>query len=155
MPKVAKARKVGEGTENGVAVDVFELDAKTKDKDDKEIKFTYQFKSLPLTLSVEDVIKALTRKDSKGNTIDGKGELFAYLNTARKNEARSAKLNEINGILKIQEDPEAAIRTMVDQLVLAYGVPREMAEANVRATIEHGKKLAAENAAKSTAQPSA
>jgi hypothetical protein len=142
MPKVAKPRQVGTSAINGVSVELFELDAKTKvkDKDGKETetKFTYQFPQFPDAATRDEVITALTYQNSKKETVDGWSVLLGYANTALKNEKRSAKLNEINGILKLREDPEAAINGMVEQMVTAYGVPREMAEANIRAMIAQG-----------------
>lgn len=138
MPKQTSARKVGTSNLNGVSVELFELDAKTKDSDNKETKFTYQFPKFTETSTVEDLMKALEYTDSKKVTHSGLEVLRDYVNTALKNEKRSSKLAEINGILKLREDPEAAIKSMIDQMVLAYGVPREMAEANVRALIAQG-----------------
>jgi len=61
-----------------------------------------------------------------------------YANTAIKNEKRSAKLASINTVLKLREDPEKAFQDMVSQLVVGFGVPREIAEANVRAMLSQG-----------------
>jgi hypothetical protein len=138
MPKQTSARKVGTSNLNGVSVELFELDAKTKDSGNKETKFTYQFPKFTEASTVEDLMKALEYTDSKKVVHSGLEVLRDYVNTALKNEKRSSKLAEINGILKLREDPEAAIKSMIDQMVLAYGVPREMAEANVRALIAQG-----------------
>jgi hypothetical protein len=138
MPKVAKPRQVGTSAINGVSVELFELNAKTKDSEGNKTEFTYQFPQFPNTTSRDDVVKALTYQNSKKETVDGWSVLLDYANSALKNEKRSAKLNEINGILKLREDPEAAINGMVEQMVTAYGVPREMAEANIRAMIAQG-----------------
>lgn len=152
MPKQTSARKVGTSNLNGVSVELFELDAKTKDSDNKETKFTYQFPKFPDTATVEDLTKALEYTDSKKVVHSGLEVLRDYVNTALKNEKRSSKLAEINGILKLREDPEAAIKSMIDQMVLAYGVPREMAEANVRALIAQGS---INKPAETPAQPTA
>src|SRR3954462_2568774 len=138
MPKVAKPRTVGTSTINGVSVELFELNAKTEDSEGNKTEFTYQFPQFPPTTSRDDVVKALTYTNSKKETVDGWSVLLDYANSALKNEKRGAKLNEINGILKLREDPEAAINGMVEQMVTAYGVPREMAEANIRAMIAQG-----------------
>jgi len=138
MPKKSEPKNVGSSAINGVAVDLLELAAKTKDADKNETAFTYQFPSFKSEVTVEDMVKALTYTNSKKEVISGVSVLRDYVNTALKNEKRSSKLAEINGILKLREDPEAAIKAMVDQMVLAYGVPREMAEANVRALIAQG-----------------
>lgn len=139
MPKVAsKPRQVGTSNINNVAVTLFELDAKTKDSEDKETKFTYQFPQFPDSTTSQELEKALTYTNSKKETVSGLSVLVGYVNSALKGEKRSAKLNEINGILKLREDPEAAINGMVEQMVTAYGVPREMAEANIRAMIAQG-----------------
>lgn len=139
MPKVAsKPRQVGTSNLNGVSVTLFEVDAKTKDSEGNETKFTFEFPQFPSSVSKEDVVKALTYTNSKKETIDGWSVLLDYANAALKSEKRSAKLNAINGILKLREDPEAAINGMVEQMVMVYGVPREMAEANIRAMIAQG-----------------
>jgi len=139
MPKAAsKPRQVGTSVINDVAVTLFETDAKTKDSEDKETKFTYQFPQFPDATTSQDLEKALTYTNSKKETVSGLSVLVGYVNSALKGEKRSAKLNEINGILKLREDPEAAINGMVEQMVTAYGVPREMAEANIRAMIAQG-----------------
>ena len=151
MPKVAAARKVGESTINGVPVDLFELDAKTKDSDGKETRFTYQFPKFKDNVTVDQLQEALKYTDSKKVEHSGLEVLRGYVDTALKNEKRSSKLAEINGILKLREDPEAAIKSMIDQMVLAYGVPREMAEANVRALIAQGNLAKPEE----TTQPAA
>lgn len=149
MPVKSEPKSVGSSQLNGVSVNLFELDAKTKDKDGKETKFSYQFPKFAPATTKDDVVKALTYTNSKKETVDGWDVALDYINTALKNEKRSTKLAEINGILKLREDPEAAIRNMIDQMVLAYGVPRDMAEANVRAMIAQGsvaKESSQENA---------
>lgn len=148
MPVKSEPKSVGTSTINGVSVGLFELNAKTKDKDNKVTEFTYQFPKFPATTSISDAVKALEYTNSKKETVSGESVLLDYVNTALKNEKRSTKLAEINGILKLREDPEAAIRNMIDQMVLAYGVPRDMAEANVRAMIAQGS-VAKESAAPS------
>lgn len=138
-PKAAKKREVGTSNLNGVTVKLFELDATQKGKNGApDTKFTYQFPEFPETATQDDVIKALTYTNSKKETVDGWSVILGYVNTNIKNEKRASKLNEINGILKLREDPEAAINSMVEQMVTAYGVPREMAEANIRAMIAQG-----------------
>jgi len=139
MPKAAKKREVGTSNLNGVTVKLYELDATQKGKDgNPDTNFTYQFPEFPETASRDDVVKALTYTNSKKETVDGWSVILGYVNTNIKNEKRASKLNEINGILKLREDPEAAINSMVEQMVTAYGVPREMAEANIRAMIAQG-----------------
>lgn len=142
MPKKSEARKIGtsqygEG-ENKVAVDLFELNAKTKDSDGKETKFSYTFPKFADTTPIADVVKSLTYTNSKKETISGESVILDYVNTALKNAARSAKLAEITGVLKLREDPEAAIKSMVDAMVVGFGVAREVADANVRAMIASG-----------------
>lgn len=153
MPIKSEPKSVGNSTINGVSVNLFELNAKTKDKDDKVTEFTYQFPKFGKGTTKDDVVKALTYTDSKKNVIDGWDVALDYINTALKNEKRSTKLAEINGILKLREDPEAAIRNMIDQMVLAYGVPREMAEANVRALIAQGTQNALATTSSETVAP--
>lgn len=142
MAKTSNPRNVGSGPfgENKTPVGLFELDAKTKDSDGKETKFTYQFPKFADDVPLNVMVDALTYTNSKKEKVSGESVIRDYVNTAIKNAARSSKLAEINGILKLREDPEAAIRNMVDQMVLAYGVPREMAEANVRALIAQGSQ---------------
>lgn len=142
MPKQSAPRQVGtshygEG-DNKIPVSLLELDAKTKDSNDKETKFTYQFPSFPSTTAISDVVKALTYTNSKKETVTGESVLLDYVNVALKNAARSAKLAEINGVLKLREDPDAAIKSMVDAMVVGFGVAREVAEANVKAMIASG-----------------
>lgn len=140
MPKKVEPKKVGSGNfrKTDVVTDIFELKASSKDSDGKKVEFTYQYPQFPTTVDKDTLVKALTYVNSKKETVDGWQETVNYVNTAIKNEARTQKLGEINGILKLREDPEAAIKTMVEQFVMAYGVPREMAEANVRALIAQG-----------------
>jgi hypothetical protein len=140
MPKVAQARQVGTSNINGVPVTLHELDAKTKDSDGKETKFTYQFPRFDAGVNLDDVVKALTYTNSKKEVVDGKSVILDYVNTALKNEKRGAKLSEINTTLKLREDPEAAKRSMIDQMVIAFGVPREIAEANVTALLAKGQQ---------------
>lgn len=139
MAKKSDPKNVGSGHygDAKIPVDLLELKAKTKDSDGKDTEFTYQYPHFPDSTKVDDVVRALAYT-SKKEAISGESVLLDYVNTALKNAARSSKLAEINGILKLREDPEAAIKNMVDQMVLAYGVPREMAEANVRALIAQG-----------------
>lgn len=150
MPKKSAAKKIGTSSLNGVAVDLFELDATTKDPSDKDktTSFTYQFSRFTDAASESDLVKALTYKDSKGKEVSGVSVLRDYVNIARKNEARSKKLNEINTVLALRADPEKAMQDMIDQMVIGFGVPRNIAEANVKAMLAAGKeKLAAEAAA--------
>jgi len=153
MPVKSDPKQVGSSNLNGVSVNLFELKAKTKDKDDKVTEFSYQFPKFGEDATKDDVVKALTYQNSKKETIDGWKVALDYINTALKNEKRSTKLAEINGILKLREDPEAAIRNMIDQMVLAYGVPREMAEANVRALIKQGAEAQAAATSPETTEP--
>lgn len=140
MPKTSEPKNVGSGHygDAKVPVGLFELKAKTKDSDGKVTEFTYQFPKFSETTPIEAVVKSLEYTNSKKEVVSGESVLLDYVNVALKNAARSSKLAEINGILKLREDPEAAIRNMVDQMVLAYGVPREIAEANVRQLVAMG-----------------
>lgn len=142
MPKTSAAKQVGQSTLNGVSVNLFELEAKTKVKDadgkEQETKFTYQFPRFAETVSPDDLVKALEYKNSKGEVITGISVLRDYVNTAIKNEKRSSKLNEINTVLALRADPEKAMQDMIQQMVVGFGVPREIAEANVRAMLAKG-----------------
>jgi len=143
MPKTSSAKQVGTSTLNGVSVNLFELEAKTKDKDGKETKFTYQFPRFADTVSEADLVKALEYKNSKGEVISGVSVLRDYVNVAIKNEKRSSKLNEINTVLALRADPEKAMQDMIQQMVVGFGVPREIAEANVKAMLAKGNVVGA------------
>ena len=138
MPKTVKAKQVGTSAINEVPVTLFQLDAKTKDSKGVETKFTYEFPKFADDVSLSDLVKALTYTNSKKEVITGESVLRDYANTAIKNEKRSAKLASINTVLKLREDPEKAFQDMVSQLVVGFGVPREIAEANVRAMLSQG-----------------
>lgn len=139
MPKASNAKQVGSSTygDAKVAVDLFELTAKTG-KDDKKTEFTYTFPKFGEAVTLSQLESALTYKNSKGETVSGLSVLRSYVNDGIKNEARSKKLAEINGVLALREDPEKAIADMVNNMVIGFGVPREIAEANVRAMIASG-----------------
>jgi hypothetical protein len=140
MPKTSAAKKIGASSLNGVALDLFELDAKTKDPNDKDkvTEFKYQFPRFTDTATPEDLVKALEYKNGKGEVIPGISVLRDYVNVAMKNEARSKKLNEINTVLALRADPEKAMQDMIQQMVVGFGVPREIAEANVKAILAKG-----------------
>lgn len=146
MPKTSKPTKVRDSVLNGVPVEVYTLTAKTKDSNDKEIVFPYEFQSFGEGVTIEQLQDALKYKDSKGVEYSGLSVLRDYANTAIKNAARSSKLAETVGVLKMREDPEAAIKTLIEQMVLVHGVPREVAERAIRATVQTGT-LAKEKAA--------
>src|SRR4051812_29500873 len=93
MPKTSAAKQVGTSTINGVPVNIFELEAKTKDSEGKETKFTYQFPRFNDAVTPDELVKALEYKNSKGETISGVSVLRDYVQTAIKNEKRSSKLN--------------------------------------------------------------
>lgn len=138
MPKTTKPREVATSDINGVPAKVYELKAKTKDENKKETEFSYQFAQLAEDVSPEDIRKALTYVNSKKETVDGWKIAVGYVNTAIKNAARSSKLAEINGVLALRADPEKAIQDMIQQMVVGFGVPREIAENNVRAMMSQG-----------------
>lgn len=138
MPKTSAAKKVASSTLNGIPVDIFELEAKTKDAEGKETKFTYQFPRFPDSVTPDDLVKALTYVNSKKETVSGVSVLRDYVQTALKNEKRSSKLNEINSVLALRADPEKAMQDMIQQMVVGFGVPREIAEANVKAILAKG-----------------
>jgi hypothetical protein len=138
MPKTSAAKKVASGNLNGIPVDIFELEAKTKDSEGKETKFTYQFPRFPDSVTPDDLVKALTYVNSKKETVSGVSVLRDYVQTALKNEKRSSKLNEINSVLALRADPEKAMQDMIQQMVVGFGVPREIAEANVKAILAKG-----------------
>lgn len=138
MPKQTAPKEVGSSVKNGVDVKLYELKAKTKDSEGKVTEFTYTFPKLADEAKPEDVVKALSYKTSKGEEISGWSVALDYINTALKNAERSRKLAEINGVLKLREDPEKALTDMVNQMVVAFGIPREIADANVRAMFAQG-----------------
>ena len=138
MPKKADAKQVGSSNLNGIPVNLFELKAKTGEKDNKT-EFTYQFPKFNReNLTPEQLFKALEYTNSKKEVIAGFQVALDYIESAIKSEKRASKLAEINGVLKLREDPEKAIQEMIDSLVIGMGVPRQLAEANVRALVAKG-----------------
>lgn len=136
MPKVSvPAKLLRNDIINGVSVEIYEKVAKTKDKNGKEVSFTFQYPSFPASTTLSQLVQAETYTDSQKKVHPGEVEILALVNSARLSSARASKLNEINGALAMRENPEDAIRKMVDSLSVAYGLPREIVEKNIRATI--------------------